>query len=305
MRQAFIKTIEKLAIENKNLVLLTADLGYTVFENFKTQFPDRFYNLGVAETNMIGMAAGLALSGMIPITYSIATFASLRPYEFIRNDVCYHNANVKMVGVGGGLGYGSAGFTHCNFEDLAVLRPLPNLVILNPADPMEAEILTELAIKHQGPVYLRLGKVGEPMIHQTKPKLKIGRGIIFQTGQQVAILSTGAITANVLRAMALLSRQGIKPTLAIMHTIKPIDTRMILQLATSHRVMISVEEHSITGGLGSAAAEILSEAGSGIKFKRLGITKTDYSTSGSQEWLRDRCGLSPEKIAAAVQQILV
>src|SRR3990167_8130034 len=132
MRQSFIKTLENLAAKNKNLILLTADLGYTVFENFRNQFPDRFYNLGVAETNMVGMAAGLALSGMVPITYSIATFASLRPYEFIRNDVCYHNANVKLVGVGGGLGYGSAGFTHCNFEDVAVLRPLPNLVILSP-----------------------------------------------------------------------------------------------------------------------------------------------------------------------------
>lgn len=301
MRQAFVKTLERLAEKDKKIVLLTADLGFTVFENFRQKFPRQFFNAGVAETNMIGMASGLALSGFTPVAYSIATFASLRPLEFIRNDVCFHNANVKIVGVGGGLGYGSAGFTHCNFEDVAVLRPLPNLTILSPADPLETAILTQAAIKHPGPVYLRLGKLGEPMLHQNKPHLTIGKGFIYQQGKRAAILTTGSITANVIASLKQIS---FRPTVAIVHTLKPLDKALIIQLAKNHQYLFSVEEHSITGGLGTAVAEVLSEAGIRIKFKRLGIVNSDFKRSGSQEWLRDQCGLSAQKIAAAVKRML-
>lgn len=304
MRQAFVATIEKLAVRDKRLLLLTADLGFTVFENFREKFPKQFLNVGVAETNMIGMAAGLALSGFTPVVYSIATFASLRPFEFIRNDVCYHNANVKIVGVGGGLGYGSAGFSHCNFEDVAVLRALPNLTILSPADPVETAIMTEAAVKHSGPVYLRLGKVGEAEVHRSKPKLSIGKGLIYQKGKQAAIIATGAISASVIEALALLKKQGINPTVALFSTLKPLDKALLIKLAQNHGYLFSVEEHSISGGLGTAIAEVLSEAGINLKFKRLGIVNTDLPTSGSQEWLRHRCGLSPKKIAAAIKRVL-
>ncbi|MEK7513629.1 MAG: transketolase C-terminal domain-containing protein [Patescibacteria group bacterium] len=295
MRQAFINTITRLAKKDQRIVLLTADLGFTVFESFRRQFPDRFYNVGVAEANMIGMAAGMAQSGLIPITYSIATFASLRPYEFIRNDVCFQNANVKIIGVGGGLGYGSAGFSHTNYEDLSVLRPLPNLTILNPADPVETELLTILAIKHAGPVYLRLGKVGEPVIHHQPPKISIGQGIVYKTGKKIAIFTSGRIAANVIAAK-------LKATIVILPTIKPLDIRLIKKIALSHQNIFSIEEHSIIGGLGSGIAEVLSELPFRGKFKRLGITDEYFKTVGSQDFLRRRYGLMPDQIIQTINR---
>ena len=297
MRQAFITTLTNLAKKDKRIVLLTADLGFTVFETFRRQFPDRFYNVGVAEANMIAMAAGMALSGLIPVAYSIATFASLRPFEFIRNDVCFQNANVKIIGVGGGLGYGSAGFSHTNYEDLSVLRPLPNLTILNPADPVETEILTKLAIEHTGPVYLRLGKVGEPIIHPKKPNLKIGQGLIYQPGQKIAIFTSGRIASNVIAAK-------LNATIVILPTIKPLDKNLISRIAKKHPFIFSVEEHSIIGGLGSAVAEVLSELPFKGYFKRLGITDEYFKTVGSQDFLRRRYGLMPDQIAKTIQQAL-
>ena len=302
MRQAFIKTIEKLAEQNKRIVLLTADLGFTVFENFRQQFPDRFYNVGVAEANMIGMAAGLALSGLIPIAYSIATFATMRPFEFIRNDVCFQNANVKIIGVGGGLGYGAAGFSHTNYEDLSLLRPLPNLTILSPADAVETEILTRLAIKHAGPVYLRLGKVGEPVIHLKKPKISLGKGLVFKPGKRIAVFSTGSITPNVMKAVKVLQTRSFDPTVIIMPTIKPLDEALIKKIAATHSYIFSVEEHSIIGGLGSAIAETLSELDSKVNFKRIGINDSYYKTVGNQDFLRHRYGLMPNQIVATIKQ---
>lgn len=304
MRQAFIKTLERLAEEDKRIVLLTADLGFTVFENFQKKFPERFFNLGVAEVNMMGMAAGMALCGQVPIVYSIATFVSLRAYEFIRNDICYQNANVKIIGVGGGLGYGLAGFSHCNYEDVGALRLLPNLVILSPADPVEIAILTEKAIKYKGPVYFRLGKVGEPIIHGRHPKLILGQGFIYQAGRKIAIFSTGGITANVIQAIKLLKKHKIIPTLVIIHTVKPLDNNLIKRMAKDYQYIFSVEEHLTVGGLGSAIAEVLAEADFKVHFKRLGIDKTYSRSVGDQEFLRNRYGLSPEKIAETIKQTL-
>ncbi len=302
MRIAFVKTIEKLALTDQRLTLLTGDLGFTVFESFKEKFPNRFFNLGIAEQNMMGMAAGMALCGQIPLVYSIATFVSLRPYEFIRNDICYQNANVKIFGVGGGLGYGDAGYTHINFEDLSVLRPLPNLTILSPSDPLETEILIPKAIKHKGPVYLRLGKVGEPNIHPKKPNLKLGKGYIFHQGKKVAIFVTGGISVNALSAVKLLRAYSINPTIVLMPTIKPLDKDLIINISKTHQYIFSIEEHSVTGGLGSAIAEVLAEFGSKVKFKRLGINKSYLKTVGNQKFLRSRFGLSPQKIATIIKK---
>lgn len=304
MRQAFIKTIEKLAEKDKRLVLLTADLGFTVFENFRRKFPDRFFNVGVAESNMVGMAAGMALSGLIPVVYSIATFASMRAFEFIRNDVCFQNANVKIVGVGGGLGYGMAGFSHMNYEDLSLLRPLPNLTIVSPADPIETEVLTRLAIKHAGPVYLRLGKVGEPAIHLQKPKISLGKGLVFKPGKKLAVFSTGSITTNVIEAVKILQTKSLDPTIIFMPTIKPLDEALIKKITTTHSYIFSVEEHSIIGGLGSAIAEILSELNSKVNFKRIGINDSYYKTVGNQDFLRNRYGLMPDQIAKTIRSAI-
>jgi len=305
MRTAFIKTIEKLAEKNKNITLLTGDLGFTVFENFQKKFPNRFFNLGVAESNMMAMAAGMALCDQIPIVYSIATFASLRPYEFIRNDICYQNANVKIIGVGGGFGYGLAGISHSNIEDLAIMRLLPNLVILCPADPIEVEILTKQAIKHKGPVYLRLGKTNEPKLHTSKPNLKISKSFIIQPGKKVAIFTTGGILDNVLQASRILKTKNIIPTIVNFHTIKPLDINLIKKLSKQHKYIFTVEEHSVTGGLGSAIAEVLSESDIKVKFKRLGVNRNNLKTVGDQNFLRNRYGLSPQKIAHTIKKIIL
>ncbi|MFH2061643.1 MAG: transketolase C-terminal domain-containing protein [Candidatus Beckwithbacteria bacterium] len=305
MRLAFVKTLEKLAEKDERIVLLTADLGFTVFEDFKEKFPNRFFNLGVAESNMMGMAAGMALSGLIPITYSIANFVSFRPYEFIRNDICYQNANVKIFSVGGGLGYGLAGSSHCNYEDISVLRPLPNLTILSPSDPLETKILTQKAIEHKGPVYLRLGKVGEPNLHSTPPNLKLGHGYTLHQGKKMAIFVTGGISANVLSATKLLKAHSIDPTIILMPTIKPLDKNLIIKTANNHSHIFSIEEHSIIGGLGSALAEVLAESGSKVKFKRLGIGASFSPSVGNQVFLRARHGLSPQKIATTVKKIIL
>jgi len=304
MRIAFIKTLEKLAEKNKCISLLTGDLGFTVFENFQKKFPNRFFNLGIAESNMMAMAAGMALCDQIPIVYSIATFASLRPYEFIRNDICYQNANVKIIAAGGGFGYGLAGISHTNIEDLAIMRLLPNLIILCPADPIETEILTKQAIKHKGPVYLRLGKTNEPKLHFSQPNLKIGEGFIMQQGKKIAIFTTGGILDNVIKASKILKIKNIIPTIVNFHTIKPLDINLIKKLSKQHEYIFTVEEHSIIGGLGSAVAEILSESDIKVEFKRLGIDKAYSKTAGNQQFLRNRHGLSPQKIATTIKKDL-
>jgi len=300
MRLTFIKTLEKLAEKDERIILLTADLGFTVFESFRDKFPDRFFNLGVAESNMIGMAAGLALSGKIPVTYTFATFTAMRAFEFIRNDICFQNTNIKMFTLGGGFGYGLAGFTHINFEDLSLLRPLPNLTILSPSDPLEVEILTKQALKINSPVYIRSGKVREPIIHKKKPKLTIGKGFVYQKGKKVAIFSTGGITHNVIQSFKLLKAKNIHPTLVIIHTIKPIDKNLIKTIAKNHSHIFSVEEHVVTGGLGSAVAEVLAESNFKTNFKRLGIDNSFLKTVGNQKFLRNRFGLSPAKIAHTI-----
>ncbi|MBU1085630.1 MAG: transketolase C-terminal domain-containing protein [Candidatus Beckwithbacteria bacterium] len=300
MRQTFITTVEKLAQTDPRLVVLTGDLGFTVLENFRDQFPDRFFNLGVAESNLMSVAAGMALSDQIPIVYSISNFVTLRPFEFIRNDIGYQNANVKIVGVGGGFGYGLAGITHQNLEDISLLKTIPNLTIISPSDPIETAILTRLAIKHQGPVYLRLGKVGESNLHSKSPKLKLGQGFIFNQGTKLAIFTAGGITANVLEACKILKTNQLNPTIINLHTIKPLDTKLIIKIASQHQHLFSVEEHLLVGGLGSSLAEILVDKHLPTPLTRLGIKLYPKHHIGNQNFLRHLHGLSPQKIAQTI-----
>lgn len=299
MRNAFIETLEKEATKNKNIILLTGDLGFTVFENFEKKFPNRFFNMGVAEANMIGVATGLALSGKIPIVYSIAPFVTLRPFEQIRNDICMHNANVKIVGVGAGLSYSHAGPTHHINEDIAVMRTLPNMTIVSPADPVETRLATQEIIKKNGPVYLRLGKKGEKTIYNTPPKYTIGKAIIVQKGSKIALICSGPIINNVLESRKYLNK--IKPTIISMHTIQPLDLDLLSQISETHKIIISIEEHSIIGGLGGAISEFLCEyPRKDFIFKRLGIPNKFCLVVGDHDYLRDHFSLSPVKIAKSI-----
>lgn len=305
MRYAFVKELVKQAKKNKNIILLTADIGFSVFEEFAKKFPNQFINVGVAESNMTGLATGLALSGKIVFIYSIAPFVTLRIVEQIRNDICLHNAHVVIIGSGSGLSYSNAGPSHHAIEDLAIIRSLPNITILSPADPIEARWATQTAIKLLKPVYIRMGKRGEPILHNNKQKLKLGKGTVLLTGKDYAIFATGNIVANALEASLKLKKLKLEGTVISMHTIKPIDKNLILKYAQEYRYIFTIEEHTIIGGLGSAVAEILAESNKlKARLKRIGINDTFTHKAGSHAYVRGLHNLTPEKIAQTIHKIL-
>jgi transketolase len=305
MRTAFINALINRAREDGRIFLLVGDLGYSVVEPFAQEFPHRFVNAGVAEQNMTGVATGLALCGKIVFTYSIANFPTLRCLEQIRNDVCYHNANVKIVAVGGGLSYGAQGMTHHATEDLATMRALPNMTVVAPGDPVETALATQAIVEWPGPCYLRLGKAGEPIVHETTPKFQIGKAVMVRKGNDVTLISSGGMLYNTVQAAEQLARQGIKARVLSMHTLKPLDAEAVLTAAQETGGIMSIEEHSIIGGLGSAVAEVLAESSnSHIAFKRMGIRDAFCTQVGSQEHLREINGLSVEGIVKAVESLM-
>lgn len=301
MRYAFCEELTKLADKDKKIILLTGDLGFTLFENFQERFPKQFFNVGIAEPNMAGVAAGLALSGKIVFVYSIASFISTRAYEFIRNDVCVHKLPVIIVGSGAGFSYAEAGVTHFATQDIALMRGLANMTVFCPADPLEAQWATRIAVQLKSPVYLRLGKKGEPKIYNKVPKLILGRASQLTKGKDIAIIACGNIVANALKANKLLEKSKIKASVFSMHTVKPIDKKLIQKLAKKSSFLFTIEEHSEIGGLGSAVAEIISqESKSKAKLVRIAIPDLFPHKLGSQNYLRQTYGLSPQKIAKRI-----
>ena len=244
----------------ERIVLVVGDLGFGVVTRFMQELPKQFVNAGVAEQNMTGLATGMALSGKVVFTYSIANFPTLRCLEQIRNDVCYHNANVKIVAIGAGMAYGPLGISHHATEDIAIMRSLPNMTIVAPNDPVETkECHIRLIVEHEGPCYLRLGRAGEPTVHIANIEFQLGRAITLREGNDLAIIATGGLLKNALIAADNLIWQGIRARGLSMHTIKPLDNSAILVAAKETPIMITVEEHTIVGGLGGAVAEILAE----------------------------------------------
>ena len=305
MRTAFIETLCELAEQDERIWLLTGDLGYSVLECFRDRFPDRFVNIGVAEQNMTGVAAGLALCGKIVFTYSIANFPTLRCLEQIRNDVCYHNANVKIVAVGGGLTYGSQGYTHHGVEDLAIMRALPGMTVIAPGDPVETRLATRAIVDWPGPCYLRLGKAGEPIVHEDGLDFRIGKALVVRHGSDATLISTGGMLKTVVEAAEELVAQGICARVLSIHTLKPLDVEAVISAASETQAIITVEEHNVSGGLGSAVAEMLAETGGPeIRFRRLGVSDFDSDQVGSQEYLRARHGLSGHPISRIVASLL-
>jgi transketolase len=304
MRTAFIKTLEELAKVDKNIFLIVGDLGFGVTNDFASNYPKQFLNAGVAEQNMTGIAAGMALTGKTVITYSIANFPTIRPLEQIRNDICYHNANVKIVAVGGGFCYGALGPTHFATEDLAVMRALPNLTILAPGDPWEASAATEAMIKYNGPVYLRLGRAGEPNVHNESVKFEIGKALLIKDGNDITIIAIGGMVYNSLKAAEELEKRGLSVRLISIGSLKPIDVTCILKAANQTKAIITVEEHSLIGGLGSAVAEILSEENINIPFKRLGVPSEFTERVGDQEWFLSKYNLDKIGIFNSVMELM-
>jgi transketolase len=305
MRTAFIETLCELANEDQHIWLLTGDLGYGVLEQFSSRYPDRYLNAGVAEQNMTGMAAGIALCGNTVFTYSIANFATLRCLEQIRNDVCYNEANVKIVAVGGGLAYGTQGYTHHAVEDLAIMRALPNMTVVAPCDPVEARLATRALVELKGPAYLRLGKAGEPVVHREIPRFEIGKAIKLRDGDDVALIATGGMVRDTLLAADLLKAEGIEATVLSMHTIKPIDRDALANALERTRAIFTIEEHTINGGLGGAVAEAIAEmATTGFTFARLGLPEQFRAPAASQEWLRREARISPDQLALSIKHSL-
>jgi len=290
---------------DESVFFLVGDVGYSLVEPFAEEFPDRFVNVGVAEQNMIGIAAGLALSGKTAFVYSLANFPTLRCVEQIRNDVCYHNANVKVVASGAGLTYGALGATHHATEDMGIMRVLPNMVTIAPADPVESALATKAVAQWNGPCYLRLAKTGDPSIHQETPDFQIGKAIMVREGSDVTLIAIGGILWNVVQAAEQLSQRGIQSRVLSMHTLKPLDVEAVLRAVQETGAVLTVEEHNVLGGLGSAVSEVLAEwNGPGVPFRRMGINDTFCCQVGSQEYLQRVYSLSVEGIINGAESIL-
>ena len=305
MRAVFNKTLLELAKKDKRIHMVLADIGYGEIEPFRDTFPDRYYNVGVAEQNMTGVACGIAMEGNIAITYSIANFPTLRCLEQIRNYVCYHNANVKIVIIGGGVSYGALGMSHHSTEDIAIMRALPNMVVEVPCDNYEAVAATHAMIEYNGPFYYRCGYKGEKDIHAGPIDFKIGKANIVSEGKDITLMFAGPIGSEVVEAAEMLKAEGINCRVVSMHTIKPIDKDMILDSAKNTGGIVTVEEHNLMGGLGSAVAEVLCDEGvSPAKFKRLAFPDVNVAKIGGQKWIRDQYGLQARGIAQSVRELL-
>jgi len=255
MRNAFAAAVTEFGETHPELVMLAGDIGNRLFDTFKEHHPARFYNCGVAEANMTGVAAGLAASGLRPITYTITPFNTVRCLEQIRLDVCYPDLPVIVVGTGSGLSYAGLGATHHSMEDIAVLRTLPNLHVVCPADPVEVRLALADALKLGRPTYIRLGKKGEPVIHAQPPDFKIGRGITVRDGDDVALFSVGNMLATALESAAALAERGVSAQVISLHTVKPLDDELLREAFATKRVVAVLEEHALTGGAGSAVLE--------------------------------------------------
>lgn len=302
MRDTFVRTLVELAKQDKNIELITGDLGFGVLKPYYEAVPDQFTNAGIAEQNMTTVAAGMALEGKTVFTYSIGNFPTLRCLEQIRNDCAYHNANVKIVCVGGGFVYGSLGMSHQATEDLAILRALPDVVVMAPADLVEAEECTKALAKYPGTAYLRLGRGGEKRIHDKIENFQIGKAIKVHDGEKIAIFSTGAIFEEVTAAYDELKEKGYNPAVYTFPTVKPIDKETIEEVARGFDLIVTCEEHNIVGGFGSSVAEVLAE----MKDKkavlmRIGLNDEYSVRVGNQKYLRQQYGIDAKSIVERIE----
>ena len=304
MRDAFLKSLTSLATNDKDLVLLTADLGFGVFEEFESSFPGQYFNVGVAEQNMTGLATGLSLEGKRVVTYSIGNFPILRCLEQIRNDACYHDANITIVASGGGFSYGALGMSHHATEDLAILRALPNISVVAPCTDQDAGEATTALIQGGGVGYLRLDKTSakDSMIES---QFFIGKSRRYKNGDDITLIATGGILDDAYIASFELKKLGIDARVIGMHSIKPIDIDEIIDAATKTGGIVTIEEHNKDGGLGSAVSEVCMDYGvMPKKFLRIGLENMYSSIVGSQQYLRSRYEMDSEAIVSKVMKLV-
>lgn len=296
MRTTFASELLKVARRNPKVILLTGDLGYSVFEEFRRLLPDQYINAGIAEQNMTGVAAGLAMEGFIPVIYSIVPFTTMRNFEQVRNDICYQGLNVKIVGVGAGFAYGPYGHTHHGLEDMGILRTLPDMTILAPGDPYEVRGATAAMMEHDGPVYLRIGKKGEPNIHTAQPEFRIGKAFTIRDGRDVTIIAVSTMLERGRDVATYLTESGVSVRLLSMPTVKPLDVEALTLAARDTTLIAVIEEHSVIGGLGSAVSEFVSGISRPVRVIRIGVPDRFTKEIGLQEFMREKNGLTVRQI---------
>jgi transketolase len=306
MRNAFADELTKLGDEDSRIVMLSGDIGNRLFDKFKANHAARFFNCGVAEANMMGVAAGLAMNGLRPVAYTIAPFVTTRCLEQIRTDVCYHEVPVTIIAVGAGLAYSGLGPTHQACEDIAFLRALPNMVVICPGDAYEVRSALRAAMKQDRPAYIRLGKKGEPLVHRGPlDDFQIGKAITIADGKDVCLLSTGNILPEAIEAAQKLEQQGISAAVVSFHTVKPLDEDCLEQVFDRFALVATLEEHSLIGGFGAAVAEWLVDSRTRPRqFIRFGTPDAFFKKSGEQEYAREELGLTARHIADQIVHAL-
>ena len=299
MRSAFASGLLELAAVDERVMLLTGDLGFAVLEPFAERFPDRFVNMGVAEQNMVGVATGLAEAGYTPYVYSIATFASMRGYEFIRNGPILHGLPVRVVGVGGGMDYGHNGMTHYALEDAGIMRVQPGIAVVAPADPQQTRVALPAVQALPGPAYLRLGKESAP-VAGLDGRFALGRAERIGEGRDVAIVALGGIAAQAVAAAELLAADGIETSVVVVSSLSPAPVDDLAELLAEVPLVLSAEAHYVNGAVGSLVAEVIAEQRLDCRLVRAGLRATPAGVTGSRPYLDERHGLSPGRLAAAV-----
>ena len=304
MRNAFADELTKLGDEDSRIVMLSGDIGNRLFDKFKAKHPGRFFNCGVAEANMMGVAAGMGMSGLRPIAYTITPFVTTRCLEQIRTDVCYQESPVTIVGVGAGLSYSGLGPTHHACEDISFLRSIPNMVVVCPGDAHEVRCALRAAMRQDRPIYIRLGKKGEPLVHPGPiPKFEIGKAITVEEGDEVCLLSTGTMLPEVVGAASRLRERGISAQVVSFHTVKPLDGARLREAFGRFKLVATIEEHSLIGGFGAAVAEwLIDTRTSPVNFMRFGTPDAFFKKSGEQAYAREMLGLTGHQIADKILQ---
>jgi transketolase len=302
-RKAFGEAVIEAALENPNIVVLSADSSSgSGLGDFPAKFPDRHFEFGIMEQGVIGYACGLATTGKIPVFAAIAPFVTARPYEMFRNDLGYMNQNVKVVGRCAGLTYDQLGSTHHSIDDVAIIRTIPGVTILNPGDPVTIRKAVHAMIRHVGPCYMKIGNPMMPVLYPEDIAFRLGKGIVIKDGRDVALIGTGTVLSKAVAATKLLEESGVSVRLIDMHTLKPLDHDLILSAAREIGKIVTVEEHFVAGGLGSAIAEICSQEFP-VKMKMIGIGDF-YASNGPYEELIGKYGFQPDQIKETVIKFL-
>jgi len=306
MRNAFADELTKLGNEDARVVMLSGDIGNRLFDKFKDKHPSRFFNCGVAEANMMGVAAGMAMNGLRPVAYTITPFVTTRCLEQIRTDVCYHEAPVTIVAVGAGLAYSGLGPTHHACEDISFLRSIPNMVVICPGDAFEVRAALRASMQQDRPVYIRMGKKGEPVVHSGPiADFKIGKAISIAEGSDVCLLSTGNMLPEAIEAAHKLKEGGISAKVMSFHTVKPLDEACLKEAFGRFKLVATIEEHSLIGGFGAAVSEWLADTQTPAqKFLRFGTPDAFFKKSGEQEYARETLGLTGHQIAKKIHHAL-